>query len=67
MPKTKHKIDYSNIKVPTTIIEGIDNLIEKNLNIFRYRSPHDFIIETARLRLEEFERKIKEEKFPKRK
>lgn len=62
IPKTKHKIKYSNVKVPTNIVDGIDKLIEKNSNIFRYRSPADFIISIVRIRLEEFEKRIEKEK-----
>jgi len=62
MPKTKHKIKYSNVKIPANIVGGIDELIEKNSHIFRYRSPADFIIAVVRIRLEEFEKRIEKEK-----
>jgi len=67
MPRTKQKANYNNVKIPDNIFNGIQQLIDNASDTFYYRSPGEFIIDSARLRLEEFEKKIKEEKFPKRK
>ena len=66
MPKTKQKAEYSNIKVPTIIVEDIQRLIDNETPGFRYRTPSEFIIETSRLRLNEFEKEL-EKKFERRK
>lgn len=62
MPKTKQKTEYKhNIKPPKELWDAIQKLIDTEPD-FYYRSPTEFFIESARLRLIEFEDKIQRKK-----
>jgi len=62
MPKTKQKTEYKhNVKPPKELWNAIQRLIDTEPS-FYYRSPTEFIIESARIRLMEIEEQIRKRK-----
>ena len=64
MPKTKskEKPTYVTINLPSNIIEAVQFLIDNEPDLFYYRTPAEFVIESARLRLLDFEETIRTKK-----
>ena len=63
MPKTKKKTKYKyNIKPPDNLMEEIQKLIDTESTEFYYRTPAEFVIESARLRVYAMKDRIQKSK-----
>lgn len=62
MPKTKKITKYFTAKIPNSMAKTIQKYIDENPEIFRYRSPNEFINEATRIHLNYYEDKILQDK-----
>ena len=63
MPKTKKKTEYKfNVKPPDNLMEEIQRLIDTETTEIYYRTPAEFVIESARLRVYNMKDRIQKSK-----